>query len=286
MADFTVRIRSGVNGALIWQYTDPRASQLHGRQMRVSIAKMVKANSPFGIKLLVGQERLDDDMRLQEYTTTHELDISVVRIQTRKPTLQEYDLLAESIGNNYANQVWRLVAQGLTLQECIPIRGRMTTNALVMSLQSPYLEMAESLHYPNVLKTLLLANCNPNDFGHPPKSPLAEATLRNDQDAVDLLISWKANVNIAARGEDYPLIIAVKQQRAHMVQALLEARADPTVRSFVQTRRRVEVFSWAGLTAQQLTYPGTVVARLIEDATKEWEHRRSENPADLLTEVD
>ena len=282
MADFTVRILSAVNGTLIWQYTDPRASQLYGRQMKVSIAKMVKVASPFSIKLMVGQKRLDDDKQLHEYTTTQEVDISVVRIRTRKPTQREYDLLVECIGNNYANQVWRIVAQGLTLSECIPIRGRMTTNPLVLSLQSPYMEMAESLHYPNVLKTLLLANCNPNDFGNPPKSPLAEATLRSDQDAVELLISWKANVNITARGADYPLIIAIKHQRANMVQALLDARADPTVRSFVQTRSRVEVFSWTGLTAQQLTYPGTVVASLIETATREWE----EKSTDRAREVD
>ena len=52
----------------------------------------------------------------------------------------------------------------------------------------------------NVFKTFLLANCNPNDFGNPPKPPLAEATLRNNQEA-SLLVAWKANVNIAARGE-------------------------------------------------------------------------------------
>ena len=89
----------------------------------------------------------------------------------------------------------------------------MSTNPLVMSLQSPYMELTTDICYPNVLKTLLLANCDPNDFGHPPRSPLAEATLRNDQEAVELLAEWKANVNMAARGDEYPLVIAVKQQR-------------------------------------------------------------------------
>ena len=56
------------------------------------------------------------------------------------------------------------------------------------------MELAADVRYPNVLKTFLLANCDPNDFGHPAKSPLAEATLRNDQAAVEMLVEWKANV--------------------------------------------------------------------------------------------
>ena len=249
-----------------------RANKLWGRQMKVTIAKILKADSPFIIRLMVGQEQLDDDSQLQEYTATQAIDISVVRTRTRKPTQREYDLLAECIGNNYANQVCCIAAQGLTLSDCIPIRGRMTLNPLVLSLQSPYMEQAVSLHYPNVLKTLLQANCNPNDFGHPQKSPLVEATLRSDHDAVELLISWKANINITAKGADYPLIIAIKQQQAHIVRTLLEARADPTVRSYVQTRTRVQVSSWSVLNgAVQLTYPGTAVARLVEIAVHAWE---------------
>ena len=84
---------------------------------------------------MVGQEPLDDDAQLQEYTETQDIDVSVVRFRTRMPTQREYDLLAESIGNYYANQIWRIVAQGVTLTDCIPVRGRMIVNPLVLSLQ-------------------------------------------------------------------------------------------------------------------------------------------------------
>lgn len=112
--------------------------------------------------MLIGQERLDDLHQLNDYTTTQEIEISVLRIQRRKLRTKEYDALAEAIGNNYAQLVWRLLAQGLRLSDCIPIRGR-STNPLVMSLyKSPYMELAADIRYPNVLKTLLLAPPKPH----------------------------------------------------------------------------------------------------------------------------
>ena len=67
----------------------------------------------------------------------------------------------------------------------------------------------------------------PNHFGHPPKSPLNEAVLRNNVATVQLLVEWRANVNLQARGNDLPLVFAIKQQRPAMVKCLLDIRANP-----------------------------------------------------------
>ena len=69
-------------------------------------------------------------------------------------------------------------------------------NPPVMSLQSPFLEMATNEEFPCALRTLLMANCDPNAFGNPEKSPLAEGTLRNDINAVEVLLEFKANRNL------------------------------------------------------------------------------------------
>ena len=65
----------------------------------------------------------------------------------------------------------------------------------------------------------------PNHFGHPPKSPLNEAVLRNNVATVQLLVEWRANVNLQARGNDLPVVFAVEQQRPEMVRCLLDLRA-------------------------------------------------------------
>ena len=78
-------------------------------------------------------------------------------------------------------------------------------------------EAPSSTGMPCIVESLLQANCDPNHFGHPPKSPLNEAVLRNSVATVKLLVGGRANVNLQARGNDLPLIFAVKQQRPEMV---------------------------------------------------------------------
>ena len=99
---------------------------------------------------------------------------------------------------------------------------------------------------------------------------LPEAALRGDCDAVTLLLSWRAEVNGVARGSDFPLIIAITRQQEHMVQILLEARADPTVKSYLPTRSRAGIPSWTGRTAMQMAAPGSTVALLVENSIYEW----------------
>ena len=126
----------------------------------------------------------------------------------------------------------------------------------------------------NVLESLLQANCDPNHFGHPPKSPAAEAALRNDEKAVELLVHWTGDLNLQVRGSYLPLLTAMKQQRTTMVQCLLALRADPTVKSYPSTRQRLPAPRWVGLTVQQLTTPGSALAHLIEDAVRNWQTAR------------
>ena len=46
--------------------------------------------------------------------------------------------------------------------------------------------------------------------------------VRNNVATVQLLVGWRANVNLQARGNDLPLVFAVKQQRPEMVRCLLD----------------------------------------------------------------
>ena len=84
---------------------------------------------------------------------------------------------------------------------------------------------------PGIVESLPQANCDPNHFGHPPKSPLNEAVLRNSLATVRLLVGWRANVNLQARGNDLPLSCAVRQQRPEMVKCLLELRLTQRLRA-------------------------------------------------------
>ena len=104
--------------------------------------------------------------------------------------------------SNWSSAPERILAHRLVLTECLPTNGLMTVNALVLSIQcTPLLQQAPpSTGRPYILESLVQANCDPYHFGRPPKSPLIETALRNDLVTIQLLVAWRAHVNLQARG--------------------------------------------------------------------------------------
>ena len=131
-------------------------------------------------------------------------------------------------------------------------------------------ETPPSTGRPCIVEILLQANCDPNHFGHPPKSPLNEAILRNSLVMVKLLVGGRAKVNLQARGSDVPLTTAVRQQRTEMVKCLVELRANPTVTCYTPTREGSRP-RWVGTSLKELAEPDSEIANLIEHAICEWQ---------------
>ena len=121
---------------------------------------------------------------------------------------------------------------------------------------------------PCILESLLQANCDPNHLGHPPKPPLLEAALRNDLPTIRLLVAWRANVNLQARGNELPLVFAIKHQRPDMVKCLLELRANPTLSCYSNVNALPRA-RWKQTTLNQITEPGTEMAQIIKHAIQD-----------------
>ena len=73
-----------------------------------------------------------------------------------------------------------------------------------MAINSSYLE-EERREAPGVVETLLLGNCDPNEFGRPEISPLTSALRIMDTEALCLLLSANANPNRTAREDHLPI---------------------------------------------------------------------------------
>ena len=56
-----------------------------------------------------------------------------------------------------------------------------------------------------------------------------------------------------------------------MVRRLLRLKADPSIRSLVQTDRRQERFRWEGTLVSYLAQEGSQIAHLLREAVEEWE---------------
>ena len=232
---FTITVTAALSGKLFWTLTSQHAGSLFVRYLKLAIQKRLGLPSPFTVCMLKDAEIVDDFCHLQDISDTNELHLEFLLQKRRRPAVCQKLALYEAIGHQLTREVWRILAHGLVLTECLPTNGHMTINPLVWSIQStPMLQQSlPSTGMPCILESLLQANCDPNHFGHPPKSPLNEAVLRNNVATVQLLVEWRANVNLQARGNDLPLVFAVKQQRPEMVRCLLDlSRANPTVRCY------------------------------------------------------
>ena len=268
---FTITVTAALTGQVFWTFASQHAGSLFVRYLKLTIQERLGLPSPFAVIMLKEGEIVDDFCHLQDITDTNELHLEYVLQKRRRPEACQKLALTEAIGHQLSREVWRILAHGLVLTECLPINGRMTINPLVLSIQSApmFQETPPSTGMPGIVESLLQANCDPNHFGHPPKSPLNEAVLRNNLAMVRLLVGWRANVNLQARGNDLPLSCAVRQQRPEMVRCLLELRANPTVTCYSPTNARSGT-RWVLITVKELTEPDSEIAHLIEHAIHEW----------------
>ena len=269
--NFTITVTAALSGKVFWTFASQHAGSLFVRYLKLTIQERLGLPSPFAVIMLKEGEIVDDFCHLQDITDTNELHLEYVLQKRRRPQACQKLALTEAIGHQLSREVWRILAHGLVLTECLPINGRMTINPLVLSIQSApmFHEAPPSTGMPGILESLLQANCDPNHFGHPPKSPLNEAVLRNSLATVRLLAGWRANVNLQARGNDLPLACAVRQQRPEMVKCLLELRANPMVTCYSPTNARPGT-RWVLTPVKELTEPDSEIAYLIEHAIHEW----------------
>ena len=226
---FTVTVTAALTGEPFCVFTSLHVGSLPVRDLKIAIQKRLGLRSPFTIRLLHGTDTPDDFRHLCEITQTNEIQLAFLLQRRSRPDTCQKVALAEAIGCQLLREVWRILAHGLLLTECLPTSGSMTVNPLTLHLQSRSpLQLPPNTGNLCILESLLQANCDPNQFGHPPKPPLLEAARRNDLPTIRLLVAWRANVNLQARGNELPLVFAAKHNRPEMVKCLLELRANPT----------------------------------------------------------
>ena len=64
---------------------------------------------------------------------------------------------------------------------------------------------------PDIVTTLLLAMCDPNNQGAPPRSTLEVAIRREEAQVVELLLQYRANPHLREPGQELPIIVAASR---------------------------------------------------------------------------
>ena len=114
-------------------------------------------------------------------------------------------------------------------------RGTARDSTLVRAITTDYPSPFEEGPLPDIVTTLLLAMCDPNNQGAPPRSPLEAAIHRDDIHVVETLLQFRADPQRRAHGQELPLLIAAAKGALDCVKTLLEYRANPCATEYLPT---------------------------------------------------
>ena len=114
-------------------------------------------------------------------------------------------------------------------------QGTARKSTLVRAITADYPPMFDEGPLPDILTTLLLAKCDPNTQGAPPRSPLGAAIRRGEEHVVELLLQYQADPQLREHAQEVPLLIAVAKGAINCVKILLEYRANPCSTEYLPT---------------------------------------------------
>ena len=89
-------------------------------------------------------------------------------------------------------------------------RGTARESTLVRAIETDYEPMYDEGPLSDILQTLLLALCDPNNYGAPPRSPLG-AAIRGEEHAVELLLRHRADPHLCEHAQEVPILIALQR---------------------------------------------------------------------------
>ena len=102
-------------------------------------------------------------------------------------------------------------------------RGTSKESTLVRAIETDYPPMFDEGPLPDIMTTLLLALCDPNNEGAPPRSPLGLAIRRGEEQVVELLLQYRADPYLREHAHEVPLLIAIAKGAINYVKILLAA---------------------------------------------------------------
>ena len=250
---------------VLWRHEVAAMDLNYTWELKLRLSERLHVPSPFALRMLQGAVELDDTRRLRAYVHSGLLEVDVLTQTCRTCTRREEARIGAMAGLQQAARLWSFLARGIQVPHVLRVR-RQRVSPLVLAINSPYLE-EETGDSPGNIETLLLGNCDPNEFGCPEVSPMTAALRIMDTKALVSLLTANANPNRTPRGDHLPIFVAISRQNVSAVRALVEARANLQVRSFgmapTHTRGVRNGPSWVGYTPLEMAGGNAAITRAL-----------------------
>ena len=198
-------------------------------ELRLQLWRELSVAPYFSLVLFRGQDLLADTAKIRDHAEACQegvLHLHLVLRSLRLPSDEERRTIISGLEFQQRSLVWSILSRGVQMTSTIPA-GTARESTLVRAITTRQVPEYEAVPLPDLVTTLLLAMCDPNDHGAPPRSPLELAIRYDDAPLLELLLQFRADPQRREDSQEFPIIVAAARRSAGCVQTLLAYRADP-----------------------------------------------------------
>ena len=185
-----VKVSLATTGEQVYSTAYSEVNDLRVWELRLHICHELASAKYFSFVLFRGHDLLDDTALLAEYAdSAHEgkLHLQLIVRDLRPPTDEERRAIINGIELRHRSFLWSIMSRGVQMTSTIPA-GTARENTLIRAITTRPFPEYDVGPLPDIVTTLLLAMCDPNDQGAPPRSTLEVAIRRNDSSLLELLL--------------------------------------------------------------------------------------------------
>ena len=153
--------------------------------------------------LFQGHDLLDDAAMVAEYIDASretKLLLYLVVRELRPPNDEERRAIINGIEMRHRSFLWSIMSKGVQMTSTLPA-GTARESTLVRAITTRPFPEYDVGPLPDIVTTLLLAMCDPNDQGAPPRSTLEIAISRDDASLLELLLQYQADPQLREPGQ-------------------------------------------------------------------------------------
>ena len=224
-----VVVSLATTGEQVYSAAYSEVTDLRIWELRLQLCHKVATFQYFSVVLFRGHELLDDAALLSDYADSvhdHKLCLQLVIRTLRFPNDEERRVIIDGIELRHRRLLWSIMSRGVQMTSTIPA-GTARESTLVRAITARPFPEYDVGPLPDIVTTLLLAMCDPNDQGAPPRSTLEVAIRRGDASLLELLLQHRADPQLREEGKELPIIVAAARGSLSGVQLLLAYGADP-----------------------------------------------------------
>ena len=193
-----VVVRLATTGHIVYSTKYSAVNELRVWELRLHMCQKCLSNKYFSWTLFHVHDLVEDTALVSAYrddSSEVTVQFQAVILELRPPTDAERHAIIEYIELRHRRDLWEIMSRGVQMTSTIPA-GTARESTLVRAITTRPFPRYDVGPLPDIVTILLLAMCDPNNQGAPPRSTLEVAIRREEAHVVELLLQHQANPHL------------------------------------------------------------------------------------------